>query len=251
MLQLLTEFEAIDSGADNTDEGLSVDAIDDRHLLLKTVCTEHYLLDLRFAHGPEAYQTAILELVPEAGYLVLDALLPAAGDKFTGNLPTINVRTRVHGIDLKFHSVITQRGVVDGTPFYKVPYPEAIDYRQRRREHRVTVPLDKGIEVRFHSADGAIVIGEVRDLSPNGFSAQLPSGDPSIFEAEDLRVCACEIDLPRYGTMTAAIEICHVFPRHGRAAPRLGVRFLDLDPRMERRIERCVAALDRQQNRLH
>ena len=232
MLQLLTEFDVIDSGADHADEGLGVDAIDDRHLLLRKVCTEHYLLDLRFAHGPEAYQTAILELVPEAGYLVLDALLPTDGDEYTANVPAIKLRTRVHGIDLKFHSVITQRGVVDGTPFYKVPYPETVDYRQRRREHRVTVPLDKGVDVRIHARNGAIVTGEIRDLSPSGFSARIPRSDPSIFEAEDLRVGACEIDLPRYGTMTAAIEICHIFPAHGRAAPRLGVRFLDLDPRM-------------------
>lgn len=250
MLQLLTEFDALEFDTDAGDDVPSVSVIDDRQLLLKKVCAEHYLLDLRFAHGPEAYQTAILELVPEAGYLVLDAMLPTDGDAYTADQPTIKVRTRINGIDLKFQSIISQRGVLDGTPFYKVPYPETIDYRQRRQEYRVTVPLDIGVNVRVHARDGTIVVGEVRDLSPNGFSAPIPIGDPSIFEDEDLRVGACEIDLPRYGALTAAIDICHVFPRRGRAVPRLGVRFLDLDPRSERRIERCVAGLDRQQNRL-
>lgn len=250
MLQILREFDADDNGVADVDEALIVDVTDSRHLLLKKVCAEHCLIDLRFAHGPEAFQTAILELVPEAGYMVLDALVPAEGDESTVDVPTVNIRTRVHGMDLNFQSVITQRGVVDGAPFYKIPYPETIDYPQRRGEHRVTVPLDRGVEVRVHAHDDSIVTGEVRDLSPSGFSARIHSGDLSVFDAQEARATACEIDLPRYGTITAAIEICHVFPRQGRAVPRIGVCFVDLDPRTERQIEHSVARLDREQSRL-
>ena len=250
MLQLLKSFDDIDQGPDTAHKPSVVDIIDRRHLILKSVFAAHCLLDVRFALGPQAYQTVIIELVPEAGYLVLDALTPPNGDAHTTNRPTINVRTQMRGIELKFQSVITQRGVVDGAPFYQIPYPEAIDYPQRREEYRVTGPFDKSVAVRIHARDGSIMAGEVRDLSPSGFLARIPNGDPSIFEAPETRSTVCEIDLPGHGTLAAAVEICHVFARRGRAPPRVGVCFIDLDLRTERQIEHCVAKLDRQQSRL-
>jgi flagellar brake protein len=249
MLQHLSDLEVI-HGRVTTGETPVINAADPRHLLLKTIFERHALLGLRFEQGTEAYQTAILELVPEAGYLVLDALTPLDGDERAAKLPGIRVRARLKGIDLKFASVIVQRGVVDGQPFYKVPYPVVIDYPQRRHEYRVTVPLDKQVEVRIHGDDGAAIHGEIRDLSASGFSARLLVGELGVFEAEDARNATCEIHLPGEGTISAAAEICHVFPSRGRAAPRVGVRFLDLEPRTERQIERWVARLDRERSRL-
>ena len=61
---------------------------------------------------------------------------------------------------------------------------------------------------------------------------------------------SCEIELPGNGIVKAAIQICHIFPSRGRAAPEVGVCFLDLEPRSERQIERWVARLERKHNRL-
>ncbi|MCZ6893518.1 MAG: flagellar brake protein [Gammaproteobacteria bacterium] len=249
MLHRLSDLEVID-GAVTVDEAPVIGHADARHILLKKVFERHCLLELRFKRDAEAYQTAIVELMPAAGYMVLDALTPHDGDEQAAALPGIRVRTRLNRMDLKFASVIVQRGIVDSLPFYKVPYPVVIDYPQRRSEHRVTVPLDRCVVVRIHGGDGAAIRGEVRDLCPSGFSARLLIGDVNVFQPDDARNATCEIELPGNGIVKAAIEICHIFPSRGRAAPRVGVRFLDLAPRSERQIERWVARLEREHNRL-
>ena len=249
MLHRLSDLEVID-GAVTVDEAPVIGHADARHILLKKVFERHCLLELRFKRGAEAYQTAIVELMPAAGYMVLDALTPHDGDEQAAALPGIRVRTRLNRMDLKFASVIVQRGIVDSLAFYKVPYPVVIDYPQRRSEHRVTVPLDRCVVVRIHGGDGAAIRGEVRDLCPSGFSARLLIGEVNVFQPDDARNATCEIELPGNGIVKAAIEICHIFPSRRRAAPRVGVRFLDLDPRSERQIERWVARLEREHNRL-
>ncbi len=228
----------------------AVDRDDQRHQMLNRIFTRHCLLDVRFEHGAEAFQSAIIELVPQQGYMVLDALSPDDGNLLVDDEQAINVKTRVEGLEVRFQARITGRGGDGRAPYYKVPYPEVIDYPQRRREYRVTVPLDRGIEVRFEGGQGLRWGGEVRDLSPSGFCARLTRGDIDSVDAAQGEQGRCEIAFGDEDTIEAVIEICHIFPRRGRSAPRIGACFVDIDARTERIIERYVARLDREQVRL-
>ena len=155
----------------------TIDPREARHVLLTKIFDAHCLLDIRLDGDASAYQSAIIELVPEAGYLVMDALTPATGDALASSLPDLKVRTRVNGMEIKFASRILARGSQGGLPYYKVRYPDDIDYPQRRRDFRVTVPFDRGVPVRFETRTGGWVRGEIRDLSPGGFCARLLSGN--------------------------------------------------------------------------
>ena len=247
-MDLMGQFEEIDGDAQSAAD--AVDPRDSRHQTLSKIFESHCLLDLRFEHGTGAYQTAILELVPGAGYFVIDALTPADGNAQAASKPSVRLRTRLLGMEVKFSSRIIQRGSHNDLPYYKMLYPQSIEVPQRRREYRVTVPLDKGVAVRFYTREGACVRGEIRDLSPGGFSARLLSGDTGRIERDVGHQVVCEIDLPRHATVRASIEICHVFPSRGRSAPRVGARFIDIDARSERQLEHCVAELDRERARL-
>ncbi len=226
-----------------------VDPREARHQLLKTIFESHCLLDIRLDDEASAYQSAIIELLPDAGYLVIDALTPDGGDALAARLPSVRVRTRVNGMEVKFASRILARGSQGGLPYYKVRYPDDIEYPQRRREFRVTVPFDRGVAVRFETRTGGWVRGEIRDLSPGGFCARLLSGDVANIEQECGQTSACEIDLPGHGTLRTVVELRHMLPSRARSAPRVGARFVELDPRSERQLEHCVAELER--SRLH
>ena len=231
------------------DGGRAVSVTDRCHLLLKRVLEGHYLLHLTFAPDSAAYQTALLDLVPEQGYLVLDALTPNDALIDPNSEPRIYLRTRMKGLELRFHSHITQAGTGNAGAFYKVRYPDDIEYAQRRDEHRVTVPLDKGVPVKLHERDGTIVRGEVRDLSPGGFSARLMASDIQRLTQVGPPGVVCEITLPTGKTVTACVEICHLYPSEAGTMPKIGACFVDLDARAERQIERCVALLEREQTR--
>jgi c-di-GMP-binding flagellar brake protein YcgR len=222
-----------------------IDPREARHLLLKKIFDSHCLLDIRLDGDTSPYQSAIIELVPDSGYLVMDAFTPDGGDALAAGLPGLRVRTRVNGMEVKFASRIVARGSQSGLPYYKVRYPDDLEYPQRRREFRVTVPLDRGVPVRFETRTGGWIRGEIRDLSPGGFCARLLSGDVANIEQECGQPTACEIDLPGHGTLRTVVEVRHMLPSRARSAPRVGARFLELDPRSERQLERCVAELDR------
>ena len=249
IMEFLGEFAAVADHAVSVAPAVAVDPRETRHLLLKRVFESHCLLDIRLPPGAEAYQSAILELVPEHGYLVLDALAPASGNAVAATLPPVQVRARLQGMDLKFATRIIQYGSQGGLPYYQAHYPDAIDFPQRRREYRVAIPLDRGVNVRFHLRDGSCVRGEVRDLSANGFCARVLAGDIAKLVGSSGEFERCEIDLPGHDTLRAQVEVRHLLSSRARSAPRVGACFVDLDPRSERQLEHCVAELNRK--RLH
>ncbi len=243
-MEVLRNFEAGDPALTVSGLGEAVDPRDARHQLLKKIYEAHCLLDIRFDADDEAYQSAIIELVPEAGYLVIDTLTPGAGDNLAAQLPGIRVRTRLRGMEIKFASGIVQRGSQAGLPYYKVRYPQDIEYPQRRTTSRVTVPFDRGVPVRFQTGNNSWVRGEIRDLSLQGFCARLLSGDVKNIEQQYEQATACEIDLPGHGTLRAIVEVRHMLPSRARSAPRVGARFVALDPASERQLRHCVTELD-------
>ena len=247
-MQLLGDVEARTS--ELTMSGLpdAVDPRESRHLLLKKIYEAHCLLDIRLDADDSAYQSAIIELVPDAGYLVIDTLTPAGGDARAAQLPGLRIRTRLQGMEIKFASHIVQRGSQAGLAYYKVRYPQDIESPQRRASYRVTVPFDRGVPVRFETRTRAWVRGEIRDLSPHGFCARLLAGDVKNIQDECGQRTACEIDLPGHGTLRAVVEVRHMLPSRARSAPRVGARFIALDARSERQLERCVAELDYQRD---
>ena len=222
----------------------AVDPREARHLLLKKIYAAHCLLDIRLEADDSAYQSAIIELVPDGGYLVIDTLTPSVGNTLAARLPGLRVRTLLQGMEIKFASRIVQRGNQAGLAYYKVAYPHNIEYPQRRSSSRVTVPFDRGVPVRFETRSKAWVRGEIRDLSADGFCARLLSGDVKNIEHECGQSTACEIDLPVHGTLRVVVEVRHILPSRARSAPRVGARFIALDPDSEQQLARCVTQFD-------
>jgi c-di-GMP-binding flagellar brake protein YcgR len=213
-------------------------------ILLKRAFETRCLLTVFVGHDRTPYTSAILEVVRDARYLVLDELTPAIGHDRIKAEPRIEVRALVDGIELRFESRVTQIGTQDGLPYYKVAFPQEVIYAQRRRLHRVTVPLSQGFEVIVGFADEQELRGELRDLSVGGLCARIRSGliDP---KHDRHALASCRILLPDERTILSDIEILHIDAPSRPRVPRIGARFVDPAPAMLRRIEQFCAELDR------
>ena len=191
----------------------------------------------------------MLELVPERNYLVLDELVPAAGHARLVPGTPITVHALLDGVMLEFGSEVTRIGASGGLPYYQVPVPQRLDYHQRRQEHRVAVPLNRGIRMSFQFPLDLTATAELRDLSVGGFCARLRSAQPAGIVLGGL-VASCNIELDSTEQIATDAKILHIdSPMTGRV-PRLGACFVSLSPETRRRIEYYVAELDRQQRRL-
>ena len=218
------------------------------YLLLKRVFAEHCLLGVRVRPHADTFISAMLEVVQKDKYLVLDGPVSSPSHHaMVAGLP-IEVSTTLDGIRLRFNSVVTEIGQSNARPYYKVPFPEAVHYAQRRLQHRVAVALQKHIKVTLYTEDGDPFEGELRDISVGGFCAQMPEGVSAAFPHKE-RAYQCVVLLPDDETIQAQIEIRRIAERDRQKPPRIGALFTQLEPRDLHRIERFVAQLDREQLR--
>lgn len=214
------------------------------YLLLKRAFDTRCLLTVFVGPDRTPYTSAILEVVRDGRYLVLDELTPALGHERVKAEPRLEVRALVDGIELRFESRVTQIGAQDDLPYYKVAFPQEVIYAQRRRQHRVTVPMSQGFEVIVTFADEQELRGELRDLSVGGLCARIRSGE--IDPKRDRHALAtCRILLPEERTILSDIELLHIDAPPRPRVPRIGARFVDPSPTMRRRLEQFCAELDR------
>lgn len=214
------------------------------HVLLKRALTSRCLLTVYAGPEGEAYTSAILEIVRDQRYLVLDELSPDSGHAYMEVGREIDVRTLVEGVELRFRSELLQIGQHDGLPFYKVAFPHEIAYAQKRQHYRVYAPLNQGFEVNLVFSDDREASGELRDISAGGLSVRIHSGHVNQ-EADRNALVMCRLAISKEHSIIADAEILHVHAAQKPRVPRIGARFVDLSPTTARRIEDFCAELER------
>ncbi|MSQ67302.1 MAG: hypothetical protein EXR83_03785 [Gammaproteobacteria bacterium] len=219
-------------------------------LVLRRVFNDHALLTIHIAGHPDAYTSAILELVPEQGYLVLDELTPASGHALVLSGTQFHVRGTVEGIALRYTTTVSQIGEHNALPYYQVDFPATIDYPQRRRQYRVTVPSNRGFDVEFRMADGRQLSGELGDMSVGGFCARIRTG---VFESlrDAHQRATCRLLVPNAQPIIAEVEILHLDALPRPRVQRARVRFTsNISPTTARRVAQFCAELERAQRQL-
>ncbi len=214
------------------------------YVILRRAFVDHCPLTVYINDRPEAYTSAILEIVPEQAYLVLDELTPTDGHNLLLTEPRISVRAIVEGIELHFATRVTQFGEQDGLPYYRVEFPKFVDYAQRRCQYRVMVPLNQGFEVSFDLSDERQLLGELRDLSVGGLCARIRSGElqPKI---DARQIASCRILLPSQQSIVMDVELLAMDATVRSRVPRLRTRFIDLSPTAARRVAQLCAEIER------
>jgi len=232
-------------GANATPSGLSA-VTAEIYVVLRRALTNHCALTVFIGNRPEAYSSAIIEIVPEQRVLMLDELTPAPG---TGRLvkgDVLHIRALVDGVQLHFDSKVAAIGVQDGLPFYRVDFPSRIEYPQRRRQYRVTVPLNRGLQIYFDLARNHRLIGELRDISMGGLCARITAGNME--EGVDPHQTAhCRIMLPDNQSIVTEVELVHVDAPQRARVPRVRARFNNISAAAERRISQLCAEIERMQ----
>lgn len=217
--------------------------------VLRRLQDQRCLLTVRVGTAIEAFTSAILEVVHKDEYLVLDELTPRDGHERLKDTRDVQVRAILDGLEVRFVSRVVQINTESGLPFYVVPFPERIDYPQRRQLHRVPVPLNTGYTVSVLLPDERILSGELRDISPEGIGIRVRVG--TLGPAHDKGLCAiCHLTLPRHRELVTDIEFRYIDdPVTKNRVPRLGARFIELRGSQARRIEQFCAELARDQRR--
>lgn len=205
-------------------------------VLLRRALDARCMLSVRVGTDPETYLSAILEVVRDGRYIVLDELNPKSGHAAMEANREVGIRAVVEGIELRFRSHVLQVAHDNGLPYYKIAFPRTFTYAQKRDQYRVPVPLHQRYEVQVLMGDGRELTGELRDLSTGGLSARLHAGriDPV---ADMNSVALCRVVLSKEASIVADAEIRYISAAQPPRVSRFGARFVELDSRTSRRIE--------------
>ena len=214
--------------------------------MLRRMLEQRCLLTIQISTQPDLYTSALLEVVREAEYIVLDELTPRASHRLLQSDASLQIRGLVDGVEVRFTSQVTQISTQDGLPFYKVPFPTRLEYAQRRQSPRVPIPLSYGVPVSILLLEAREFTGELRDISAHGLGmrVQIGSPDPALDRSKR---GICHIKISATLEVVTDINLCHIDPPVRSRVSRIGAQFAQLRPEQAQRIERFCAELERQQ----
>jgi c-di-GMP-binding flagellar brake protein YcgR len=212
--------------------------------LLQELVTARTLLGVGIAGTDEIRTSAMLEVVAERGYCVLDEFAPRLARELLVPGLRLTVDTVLRGARLRFRSILSDIGSAHGIEYYKVPLPEFVEHEQRRRFDRMILPIERAATVEFLDRDSRSCAGDVLDISAGGLSARLDPGSAPRFRVHDVLPGAV-LYLAGQRHSTGPVEICHCEApvQHKRA--RIGARFVAVPSHTARAIDGFIATLHR------
>lgn len=215
---------------------------------LRPLLENHTPLLVRFADRAQRYQTFLVEINREKGWLALDELIPNDGERLIASGESFQVECFYEGARIAWNNTHpVHLGELDDVRCYWIPLPNEILYHQRRNAYRATLngqPIAAGLSGKAIKKQ---LVGNVLDMSATGcklsfrgnFQASLQLGQVY----DQLR-----LELP-FGVVTTAAELRHVVFDEKLDLTFCGMRFYRISGLTQRQIERFVYQLQREARR--
>jgi c-di-GMP-binding flagellar brake protein YcgR len=241
---------ADDADLEAANERFRVDSRLEIVSLLATLVERGVLVSVTF--GRDVVNTVLLAVDTAAGEIVFDA---GQSEEVNARLATatkLAFDTSLERIRIRFRGGTAVARTWQGAPAFACAMPTTLIRLQRRDFFRAHVPLASGLRcaLRLPGADGASrapVMLSVLDVSVTGIAlTELPAG---FMPTPGTRLVGARLVLAT-GPRDVELEVMHcraAAPGAASGAPmRIGCRFVDLAPRGQALIQRCINALERE-----
>ena len=215
--------------------------------ILRRLQDAHALVRVSLPGEGEAWLSAILEVHPAHGHLLIDELTPRDGNALMTRARRVIVNAQIQGVDISFAANLIDIGVSDGAAFYRLALPESVRYWQRRASYRVRVSAATLIPVTLQHDNGRSLAGELYDISVGGIGTRHTSAKALPLLGEVWSDCC--ISLPATPQLRCALEIRYVGQDARASQLRLGGRFVDISRAQLKAVENYIAHLEREQLR--
>jgi c-di-GMP-binding flagellar brake protein YcgR len=209
--------------------------------LLKRLSKQHAPLTVRFPGHGEHFTSYIVEV--DKNNLLLDELLPNTGQPLLDKHRVIQASAKLNGVDIHFKAPLER---VDNQKNMLTNYmslPKQIEYCQRRSSYRVPIALSSQLRVIIEDDEGAMLHGELHDLSNSGAGLVFSDSEP-VVQPDLLQECAIELIDGQWLYATVELRYSKNMPTGKRQL--IGARFQGLGHEQSRMVNQCVNALERE-----
>lgn len=221
-----------------------IDDIDQIENALNKLQKQHTLFTAYINGKNHPCSSVLLETNREEQYLVIDEFCPKEINRKIAINDTVNISGSNAGVTINFSSKILAIAEQNDNPYYKIPFPQAIEYCQRRETHRVPVGITDPVKVVFVTEDNVLLHGELRDISIGGFSARLNHSIIEDFQPGD-KLPKCILQMPKGSRIVSSVEIRRKFVNVGSGLPMMGVMFTNINKQDRRVLQQYIAKLER------
>jgi len=212
--------------------------------VLKRLQEAHVLLRITIPGENQAYLSALLEVHPVDGYLLLDELNPPEGNAVLQRARRLGVSAQLQGVDISFTTDLIDAGSSAQIAYYRLAMPQGMRYQQRRTSYRARINLARLIPVLLTRDDGATLEGQLFDISVGGIGTRHKPGKTIDIQQGGVWD-ECIIRLDGNQEIRGALEVCFIGEDSRSRQMRLGGKFLNLTRPQTKIIENFVAALER------
>lgn len=225
----------------------------DNYSQLELLQRRHSFIEVKFPRIEQSFQSMILELHPDDGFLIVDEFYPAEGRQKLLEGDEAEITAQVPGIKLAFFSKLLLREITEGLPVYRMELPEEIGSTIRRRAFRVYVEREANLAIDLGPLDsgtGASTLdAHIVNLSADGIKLSLRGNVAKQLE-KNRTIENCLIRLPNGIDIDANIELRNIYairtPTHHTLAG--GILTVPI-PSQRTKLNQYLAAVQRKQRR--
>lgn len=175
--------------------------------------------------------------------VLLDELLPSTGHQLLLSKRTLQATGKLEGVDVRFATTLKHVDNKSDTLSYSMKLPKTIEYRQRRMNYRVHIPMSMQLPVIIENKAGLKNKGTLRDLSYGGAGIIFLT-ESSQIKTNDSYQCIIELPDNQHISCTAEMRYSKNIP--SQKTQLIGVQFAGLSPEQSQHIGRCINELERE-----
>ncbi|NLW04958.1 MAG: HD domain-containing protein, partial [Pseudomonadaceae bacterium] len=247
-------------------EGQIIKSNEGIYRLMTRLQNKHTPLKLRFDSVADYYTSMVVAVNFKEGYVLLDEVTPKWGDELMAKAIPFSFDSYHDGC--KIGAVRMQavgRAMKEGSPVYKVPFPTELNFLQRRQFYRAPVRHSLEIKTRLGITVPPIVRDEynnfipqkpiwsyeglLHDLSAQGCQIEV-EGDLRETLPKNTEYSSCHFIFPNGYLFDIGIAIRHISHDEKRNISSLGCQFINMDPKLDRKVSFIVNELQRDNTRI-
>ena len=209
--------------------------------LLERFTKRYTPLTVQIPGHKEHYTSCIVDI--DGKDVLFDELLPSTGHQLLITERALQVTGKLDGVDIQFFTTLKRVGDKDNILTYYMELPELLEYRQRRLDYRVRIPMTMKLPVTIKNKSGKMVRGKLHDLSSGG-AGMICLEDKTIMKTGELYECA--IELPHGERINCTVELRYSKGIPSRDTQLIGIQFVGISPVQSRLIGRCISELERE-----
>lgn len=209
--------------------------------VLRQLAARRAMLTAHFGDLNQFLLTTVIDVAADNKSLLLDLGRDEA--LVTGALLSEQLLcvTQIDKVKVQFQLQGFERTIHEGFPALRAPMPSALLRLQRREYYRLNAPASDDLMCQIPIDESSKLNARIVDISGGGIAVIAPPNES--FIQPEMHFPNCQLVLPEYGTIVAAVKVRNVFritQRNGQEILRAGCQFLNLTTPVANAIQRYI-----------